>query len=65
MYIDFSKVAKTLKVFGTTLVPHWYHHFFKITYIAGNGDAFTVNIPRVVGGKVLFYYSSDKKEIKK
>jgi len=21
MYIDFSKVAKTLKVFGTTLVP--------------------------------------------
>jgi len=24
MYIDFSKVAKTLKVFGTTLVPPFY-----------------------------------------
>ena len=46
MYINFSKLAKTLKVFGTTMVPPWYHHFFKISYIAGNGDGFTVNIPR-------------------
>jgi len=28
------------------MVPPWYHHFFKISYIAGNGDGFTVNIPR-------------------
>jgi len=28
------------------MVPPWYHRFFKITYIAGNGDGFTVNIPR-------------------
>ena len=27
------------------MVPPWYHHFFKISYIAGNGDAFTLNIP--------------------
>ena len=25
------------------MVPPWYHHFFKITYIAENGDGFTVN----------------------
>ena len=28
---------------GVLLVPPWYHHFFKISYIAGNGDGFTVN----------------------
>ena len=27
----------------TNTIDKWYHHFFKITYIAGNGDGFTVN----------------------
>ena len=30
----------------TNTIDKWYHHFFKISYIARNGDGFTVNIPR-------------------
>ena len=58
------------------MVPPWCHHFFKISYIARNGDAFTVNIPRgwwqdnydeknTIEGRKKKIQSLTKKEIKK